>query len=606
MSGAPHRAILRPPAGEGGDGLWWRFAEPLESCFAATPEEVPGLLELVERAADRGLWAVGFVAYEAAPAFDPALATRMPSSGSNRGPLAAFSFFPPPQKIATPKPGVDPGLRPDLLPGLGEAEHAVAIGAIREAIAAGETYQVNFTFPLRGGFIGDAEALFWKLAPASAAPHAAFLDCGDTALVSLSPELFFRREGARLGMRPMKGTRPRGRFPEEDARQAAELAGSAKERAENLMIVDMVRNDLGRIAAPGSVEVESLMALERYPTVWQVTSTVSASSSAGLPEIFAALFPCASVTGAPKARTMEWIARLERRPRGIYCGAIGWVAPERRACFSVAIRTAVIDRVAQTLEYAVGSGVVWDSEARAEYRECLSKARALADPGTPFALLETLLFRPRCGVALLPQHLARLESSADYFGFSHDPSAWRSVVELELAALAGRETERRRIRLELTPDGSFSFTSRPFRPERREWRVTLASAPVASDDVRLFHKTTDRRIYDAALAEAREAGADEAILWNERGELTEGTRTNLVLEIDGERLTPARESGLLGGIFRQSLLARGKVREAVLTRDDLARSQRVLLVNSVRGWIPAKVVRRPEEQQSRSPAPEGS
>ncbi len=593
MNRAPTLAIVRSPRGEGGDGRWWRFSGPLESQLAATPEEVPGLLDCVERATGRGLWAVGFVAYEAAPAFDPALATSAPSSGSIPGPLAAFSFFTPPQKIATPGPGAGAGAgrRAELLPDLGEAEHAVALGAIREAIAAGETYQVNFTFPLRGSFAGDPEALFWRLAPASCAPHAAFLDCGAMAVVSLSPELFFRREGERLVMQPMKGTRPRGRFTAEDAGQAAALAGSAKERAENLMIVDMVRNDLGRIAEPGSVRVEALMALERYPTVWQMTSTVAARTAASLAETFAALFPCASVTGAPKARTMEWIARLERRQRGIYCGAIGWVAPQRRASFSVAIRTAVVDRYRGQIEYGVGSGVVWDSEAAAEYQECLTKGRALAEPGPPFALFETLLWRPRCGVARLEMHLARLAASANYFGFVHEKKAWRSAVEAGLAALAGQQTERQRIRLELASDGGFSFTSEFFPAERRNWRVILASTPVASDNVRLFHKTTDRRIYAAALAEARAAGADEAILWNERGELTEGSRTNLVLEIGGERLTPARECGLLGGVLRQSLLERGKMREAVLTRDDLTRARRVLLINSLRGWIPAELVR---------------
>ncbi len=587
MSGAPTRALLRPPPGEAADGRWWRFQAPEASLVATAPEEIPELLERVERAGERGLWAVGYVTYEAAPAFDPALAVTAPGAA----PLAAFGLFPPPEQIDVPA-RAEAAPQAGLHPLLDEAAHAAAIAAIRAAIAAGETYQVNFTFPLRGSFTGDAEALFWHLAPASAAPYAAFLDCDATAIVSLSPELFFSRQGDRLVMRPMKGTRRRGRFTAEDDRQAAELAGSPKERAENLMIVDMVRNDLGRIAAPGSVEVESLMALERYPTVWQMTSTVAARTAASLPEIFAALFPCASVTGAPKARTMEWIARLERRPRGIYCGAIGWVAPERRAGFSVAIRTAVVDRTAQILEYAVGSGVVWDSEAAAEYRECLTKARALADPGPPFALFETLLWRPRCGVTLLERHLERLAASANHFGFDHDAKAWHSAVEAGLAALAGRESQRQRLRLELTQDGSFSFTSSLFRPERHEWRVTLASTPVASENVRLFHKTTDRRVYDAALAEARAAGADEAILWNERGELTEGTRTNLVLELGGERLTPARECGLLAGVFRQSLLERGKVREAVLTREDLSRARRILLVNSLRGWLPAELVRR--------------
>lgn len=582
MSAAPVRALLRAPA-EG----WWRFDSPVERLGATTPAEIPALLERVERATGEGHWAVGWVAYEAAPAFDPALVVRPPMAG----PLAAFSLFRPPESIAVwptrePRPGVV------LSPLVDREEHAVALEAIRQAIAAGETYQVNFTFPMGSRFAGDLEGLFWSLAPASRAQHAAFLDCGESAVVSLSPELFFSRTGDRLEMRPMKGTRLRGRFFEEDAAQAAALAASPKERAENLMIVDMVRNDLGRIAETGSVAVERLFSLERYPTVWQMTSTVTAQSHASLREIFAALFPCASVTGAPKARTMDWIARLEQFPRGVYCGAIGWVAPARRASFSVAIRTAIVDRKAGTLSYGVGSGVVWDSNPAAEYLECLAKGRAFVAPPSPFALFETMLWRQRCGVALLEEHLARLARSADYFGFGLDEKALRAAVEAELAALAGSETQPRRLRLELAPDGIFSFASSPFRPDRRVWRVVLAEVPVDSESVSLFHKTTDRRVYDAALAGARATGADEAILWNERGELTEGTRTNLVLEIDGECLTPARECGLLAGVFRQELLAKRRIKEAVVGREELSRASRIWLVNALRGWIPARRVSR--------------
>lgn len=583
MNGAPESAILRAP-GDGRQAGWWRFRSPLERLGAASLEEVPALLERVEQATEEGLWAVGFVTYEAAPAFDPSLVVRAPGAGA----LAAFSLFAPPESLSTPAVA-SPAGAVEPAPLLPRELHAAALATIREAIAAGETYQVNFTFPMRARFAGEPEQLFWSLAPASRAPHAALVDCGETALVSLSPELFFRREGDRLEMRPMKGTRSRGRFPEEDLRQAAELAGSAKERAENLMIVDMVRNDLGRIAEAGSVAVTGLFDLERYPTVWQMTSTVTASSRARLREIFAALFPCASVTGAPKARTMDWIRRLERSPRGAYCGAIGWAAPERRTTFSVAIRTAVIDRCGETLDYGVGSGVVWDSRPGAEYEECLAKARALADPPPPFSLFETMLWRPRCGVAFLEKHLARLAASSAYFGFDTDEKAWRAVVERGIAVLAGRERERQRIRLELAPDGVLSFASEPFRSGRRVWSVTPAALAVNSREVSLFHKTTNRTLYDAALAAAHAAGADEAILWNERGELTEGTRTNLVVEIGSERLTPARECGLLAGVFRQSLLERGRLKEAVLTRDDLARASRVLLVNALRGWIPARL-----------------
>jgi para-aminobenzoate synthetase / 4-amino-4-deoxychorismate lyase len=597
LNGAPTRAILRRPPGDGAERPWWRFAEPAELHVAQRVEEIVPLLELVERANRRGLWAVGYLAYEAAPAFDPALAVHAVPPAS--APLAGFGLFEPPESVAAPVlDGMDDrgadgfdeiGRAGGIAAALGPEAHAAAVEAIRAAIAAGETYQVNLTFPLRQGFSGDAERLFWRLAPASAAPYAAFLDWGDTAVVSISPELFFERAGGRLRMRPMKGTRPRGRYSEEDGALAADLAASPKERAENLMIVDMVRNDLGRIAAAGSVEVERLFEIERYPTVWQMTSTIAAQSDAGLPALFGALFPCASVTGAPKARTMEWIRRLEGRRRGIYCGAIGWAAPERRAVFSVAIRTAVIDRERGELEYGVGSGVVWDSRPAAEYQECLAKGKALVDPGPSFGLFETMLWRPRCGIALLPLHLERLAASAEFFGFRLDETQLRERVESELARLADESSERRRARLELSADGSLSWTSKPFASDRRAWRVKLSDRPVESQDRRLFHKTTSREIYEAALAEARAAGCDEAILCNERGELTEGTRTNLVLEIGGERLTPARDCGLLAGVFRRSLLERGKIREAVLRREDLARAGRVLLVNSLRGWIPAEL-----------------
>ena len=234
--------------------------------------------------------------------------------------------------------------------------------------------------------------------------------------------------------------------------------------------------------------------------------------------------------------------------------------------------------------------MVWDSAPAAEYRECLAKARAFAEPEPPFALFETMLWRPRCGIALLPLHLARLEASAEYFGFVLDRVRLLALVENETARLATSSAERRRTRLELTADGRLSFASAPFAPDKRTWLAEQAKEPVDSNLIALFHKTTNRQIYNVALAAARTAGADEAILWNERGELTEGTRTNLVLEIGGERLTPARKCGLLAGVFRQSLLERGKVKEAVLTREDLARADRILLVNALRGWIPAALV----------------
>jgi len=575
------RALLRA---DGAPGRWWRFEAPSESLVATRLSEVRELLAAAERHAASGGWAVGYVAYEAAPAFDAALPVRAAAPGR---PLAAFGLFGPPVEVAAEELAEgSAGERCELVelaPSWSEAEHAAAVAEVRAAIARGETYQVNLTFPLRGRVVGDLDPLFARLALASEAPYAAFLDCGEWAMLSLSPELFFERFGRTLRMRPMKGTRPRGRFVEEDRRLAAELAASAKDRAENLMIVDMARNDLGRVARAGTVTTRSLFDLERYPTVWQMTSTVGAESAAALPEIFDALFPCASVTGAPKRSTMQWIARLEPEGRGLYCGALGYVAPGGRARFAVAIRTAEVERASGALRYGVGSGLVWDSEAGDEYRECLAKGRALAPAPVQLGLFETLRWEPDEGFVRLDRHLARMAASAEYWGLPFAAAAARRRLE---ESVTPPPPGAQRVRLQLSRDGELAVERHPFVAEG-PWRAVLAATPVDSADPLLFHKTTRREVYATALAAARARRADEAILCNERGELTEGTRANLVLDLGGARLTPARECGLLAGAFRAELLERGEIGEARLRREDLARAERLWFVNSLRGWIPA-------------------
>lgn len=571
---APRAAWLRAP--EAGADVWWRFATPRGGLVAERCDQIPALLAELESAAARGLWAVGYLAYEAAPAFDPALEV-VPGGG----PLAAFGLFEAPAITGAPATGA-PARVAGLAATLAEEEYRAAVVAVRRAIARGDTYQVNLTFPLAGRLEGTAEALFARLAAAARAPYAAFLDLGPRAVVSLSPELFFERSGTAVRMRPMKGTRRRGRFAEEDAALAAELAAATKDQAENLMVVDMVRNDLGRLARPGSVAVTRLYDVERYPTVWQMTSTVEARIEAPLAALFAALFPCASVTGAPKAATMRAIARLERRPRGVYCGALGYVAPDERARFSVAIRTVEVERATGALGYGVGSGVVWDSDAGEEWRECLAKGAAL-EPPEPYRLFETVLHRPLSGAPRLARHLARLRASAEHLDFRFDAAALHAAFAAATAALPPRP---HRVRLELAADGAAVATVEAFRREWRPWTVALAAEPVDSADPFLCHKTTRRAVYDAALAAALAAGADEPLLRNERGELTEGARTNLVIEIDGRRWTPARRCGLLAGVFRGELLERGRIEEAVLRPPDLARAERIWLVNALRGWIP--------------------
>jgi para-aminobenzoate synthetase/4-amino-4-deoxychorismate lyase len=476
------------------------------------------------------------------------------------------------------------GLR-EWRPTLTRSEYEDALCAIHEAIAAGEVYQVNFSFRLRAPFAGDLLPLFWQLYECQPVPYAAYLDTGAHAIASLSPELFFALDGERIATRPMKGTAPRGLTLADDLQQAARLTQCPKNRAENLMIVDMARNDLGRIAHIGSVRVPRLFEAERYATLWQMTSTVVACTDAPLSEIFRALFPAASITGAPKIRATHVIDALERAPRGVYTGAIGVVLPDRRAQFNVAIRTLHHDKATGQLEYGVGSGVVWDSEQVAEYAECLAKAQVLFAPRPAFELLETLLWRRGRGYFLLEAHLKRLCDSACYFDFVVDADAVRHQL---LTVAEGFTEPRYRVRLRVNRRGQAQVEYAPLLPERRAWRVALAQQPVNPREVFLYHKTTHRQVYERARVEHPDC--DDVILWNTRGEITESTRANVVARLDGRYYTPPVACGLLAGVYRGHLLQRGLLRERVLTIDDLRRAEAIYLINSVRGWIRVELV----------------
>jgi para-aminobenzoate synthetase/4-amino-4-deoxychorismate lyase len=406
----------------------------------------------------------------------------------------------------------------------------------------------------------------------------------DHIICSASPELFFHLDGESIVARPMKGTARRGLTTMEDRQEQAWLQTSEKNRAENVMIVDMLRNDLGRIAAIGSVQVSSLFDVERYPTVWQMTSTVTARTQASLPEIFKALFPCASITGAPKIRTMQIINRLEPEPRQAYTGSIGFIAPGRRAQFNVAIRSVLIDRQRQQAEFGVGGGIIWDSDAADEYQECLVKSRLLSQNWPRFALLETLLWEPDSGYLLLEQHLERLEQSAEYFAYPFD---WAQVDRKLQELVAGYGNQSQRVRLLLDSQGGVECQSAPLTkvPVPEIPNLVLAAAPVNSQDIFLYHKTTHRGVYETLQAPCTEGSfpvCDDVILWNERGEISETCNANLVFELDGELVTPPVSSGLLPGVYRSWLLAQGQVREKVVTLQDLPRCSKIYVVNSVR------------------------
>ncbi|NOX64155.1 MAG: aminodeoxychorismate synthase component I [Chloroflexi bacterium] len=570
---------------------WLRFENPQMVVEANNPGQVMDALAKVENATSRGLWAAGFISYEAAPAFDRALTTHPPRPDL---PLLWFGLYNAPQPLdALPSADRDAFSVGPWRESLSYARYQAHIAAIKARIARGDTYQVNYTMRLRADFQGDPWAFFLALQAAQRHHYAAYIDLGERVICSASPELFFELRGESLRAKPMKGTMPRGRTWEEDEANRRRLHHSEKDRAENVMIVDMMRNDMGRVAEIGTVHVPRLFEVERRPTVLQMTSTVTARTSASIPRLFQALFPCASITGAPKASTMRIIAELEPEPRGVYTGAIGFLAPaasraERYAQFNVAIRTALIDRERGQIEYGVGGGVVWDSEPEAEFEECRTKAAVLTRAEVEFDLLESLLWEAGKGYFLLAEHLDRLEKSAAYFLFPFN----RAAVRARLLALAASLPLRdHKVRLLISQNGSIRVEADPIAPipgAGKPWRVGLAAQPVDSSNPFLYHKTTHRAVYEQALANRPDC--DEVILWNERGEITEATRANVVVRLDDRLYTPPLKSGLLAGVFRNHLLASGMIQERKIEKDDLWRAQEVCLINSVRRWMPVEAV----------------
>jgi para-aminobenzoate synthetase/4-amino-4-deoxychorismate lyase len=564
-------------------GEWLEFADPARIIVAESPAAVgPALAEVERLTRDLGLHAVGFVTYEAGLAFG--LATH---PHDDARPLAWFGLFESQGVRTVARPGREGGYRlGPLSPSITREQFEGAFNAIKGYLAAGDTYQVNFTFKMTGEFEGEPRALFADLIEAQRGRHCAFVRIGDWAICSASPELFFDLEGVTVRARPMKGTARRGLTPAEDRRQREELHESAKQRAENVMIVDMMRNDLGRIADVGSIEVPELFSVEQYPNVWQMTSLVTGRSLASLGEIFAAMHPSASVTGAPKVRTMAILSELEPAARGVYTGAIGHVPPDGNASFNVAIRTAVVDLAAGRVEFGIGSGIVWDSDAAAEYEECLLKGAVIGQTPVRFELLETLRWTPEHGYFLLERHLNRLRESAEYFGFAFNSDA----AQAQLDAVVGPLSRARRVRLLMARDGSIRVEDMALVEQPAPLKVVVAHEPIDSAQVWLYHKTTHRAIYEQARAQA--SGYDEVILWNRARQITEATTANVVAEVGGTRVTPPVSCGLLAGTFREELLARGEIQEGALTIDDLRTASQVWLINSVHEWREASVVHR--------------
>lgn len=577
-------AIIQTPW----DGPWRRFVDPVAILATSEPDRVKACLTSIEERARRDrLFAAGFVCYEAAAAFGLPVARDRPADL----PLVCFGLFRE-ASISTLAqfPGTGRHQIDAWRPSIDRDQYDFAIRQIKERIAAGDTYQINFTFRLDAAFEGDPRSLMRRLDSAQAGQWGGYIDTPAFAICSASPELFFTLEDERIVCRPMKGTAPRGLYTAADQRQAERLRRSEKNRAENVMVVDMVRNDLGRIATYGSVKAASLYAVERFPAHWQMTSEVTADLAEAAPPVltrlFEALFPSGSVTGAPKHSSMGIIRDLETRPRGVYTGAVGYLTPAGAAHFNVAIRTVTIDKHRGRAEFGVGSGVVWDSTERDEYAECLLKSAILTVDGNrddtgDFELLETIKWTPAEGFALIDRHMRRLADSAHYFGFALSPQ----LVDAALAsAITGRKTAAR-VRLRVARSGAAVCEVSDLAPVLPVARVALAAAPVDAEDVFLYHKTTRRGVYESA--QASRPGTDAVILWNQRRDVTEATTHNVVVEIGGRLITPPVECGLLAGTMRAELIDAGDIEVGQITVEELTSASRVWLINSVSGMIRA-------------------
>jgi len=570
------------------------FAGPERVLVADDPGEVPALVQNIEQVTRHGKYVAGYLAYEAGYPF---VDLDMPASSES--PAAWFGVYDRPDLLAPMD--VDRGLT-TLKTGppvesvrldVDRDAYLDDVRQIRRHIQAGDVYQINYTAPVHFHVSGDPRALYRRLRRRQHVPYGAYLNLGDRQILSCSPELFFRREGDRVVTRPMKGTVRRGRTLEEDRSLREELAADPKNRAENLMIVDLLRNDLSVCCRPGSVEVSDLYTTEPYDTVTQMTSTVEGRlrSDQGLGSIIRALFPCGSVTGAPKRRAMRLIRTLERTPRGVYCGAIGMAGPET-AVFNVAIRTAVIEGEQGTM--GVGSGIVWDSEPDAEYEEGQLKTQFLTPSATsrqsvpdqpPPRLIETMRFD---GVRfpLLDRHVERLTRSAAYFDYPFEEDRFRRRVR---AAVANRRIDTPlKVRATLDRWGRLDVDVTTISEADGPWRLTVADQRVDADDPLFYHKTTHRQVYEQALRIARDDGYDEAILLNEDGHVTEGTYSNLFVREGDTLLTPPVSSGLLAGVYRDHVLdTQDQAQERILTLSDLRRADAVFCCNAVRGWCEA-------------------
>ena len=618
-AGAPGAMLLETQRPEVRDRYSYLFRDPEHVLVCNEPSRVPPLLSEAGEWQARGVPVGGYLSYEAGFALDPAF-PRERDTPPNPFPLLWFGVYAgclrfdhlagrwsriglvpedryedhPAGRVLRAQDGI-----PEPRFTLPEEEHGEKVETIRGFIREGWVYQANLTGKFVFPYPGDPFALYLRLRAAQPVPFAAFLRTEEGCIVSQSPELFFRVRGDRIETRPMKGTAPRGLSEAEDRKAAEALRKDPKNRAENVMIVDLLRNDLGRVCRPGSVRVRRLFEVQRYRTVLQMVSTVTGRLAPGATpaSLFGALFPCGSVTGAPKIAAMRLLRELEPGPRGVYTGALGALLPGGDMAFSVAIRTVAVRN--GCAEAGAGGGIVWDSVPEEEYREILQKGRYLTEPAPDFRLIESFLWTPRDGFRFLPDHLHRLSASARYFGHRFRREAVLSALQRSADRFGADGVGPRKVRLLLGKRGDVTVESSPpagppASGETVPLRVTLSSVSVSSRDPFSRHKTTNRAFRDEELRIAKEAGFDEVLFVNERGELAEGAITNVFLDISGGLYTPPAACGLLEGVYRRRVLADRSLRSAerVLYPEDMERADGIFLTNSVRGLLAARLAGR--------------
>ena len=550
------------------------FTEPKQVWQTSLIEDVIPVLEEVEQAHRDGFYVAGYLAYEAAPAFDDHYDVKDTSQ-----PLLLFASFDAPS-VEKKKEGLPFYVHPWQIDE-DKITYQNHIHQIKEAIRQGDTYQVNYTVRLLTKFFGDPYGYYLMLKDKQQGNYSAYLQYDTQHILSLSPELFFNIKQSRITTKPMKGTSKRGETRDEDRQNKQHLTSSDKERAENMMIVDLLRNDLGRLAVKGSVTASELLSVETYPTVHQMTSTVEATldETSGLIDWFSALFPCGSITGAPKIKTMAYITALESSPRGVYCGAIGYLTPNKEAVFNVPIRTVTIDDFTHEATYGVGGGITWDSTGTAEYDEVKTKAKVLDIDMPEFSLLESFSLKDGV-IERFDQHMRRLTQSAEVFGYPLDLQQMKATkARLETNHPVGQY----KVRWLIDKAGQLSVDVLEIKQMVEPVACYLAEQPIAKRHLFSRYKTTYRSHYQACEVKAPDNFS--TLLYNEASELTEFTIGNVIIQLNGLLYTPPVSSGCLPGIYRQKLIDENKVTEKVLTLTDVKQAEKVYITNSVRGMI---------------------